>query len=270
MHTFRTAPWVLSFCLVASTLAAQSADSTTAPKTFFRRRDLVLSGVAIAGSGVVSIFDERIGRWARSPNVQGPASRHDLFENLTVINEVPLTLGAVALYGIGRISGSDVTAKIGLHATEALVLTVAASELIRGPVGRARPRVSPTDPYNFSFGAGFTDFAKRSYPSIHSAVAFATASVLTGELHERHPGAVPFVAPVLFAAAIVPGATRMYLDQHWASDVVAGAFLGTLLGTRVVTYAYSHRPSKLERALLAVTVVPDGHGGVLIAKTLGN
>ena len=130
--------------------------------------------------------------------------------------------------------------------------------------------MSPTDPYNFSFGAGFTDFAKRSYPSIHSAVAFATASVLTGELHERHPGAVPFVAPVLFAAAIVPGATRMYLDQHWASDVVAGAFLGTLLGTRVVTYAYSHRPSKLERALLAVTVVPDGHGGVLIAKTLGN
>jgi hypothetical protein len=126
MQTFRTAPWVLSFCLVTSTLAAQSTDSTAAPKTFFRRRDLVLSGVAIAGSGVVSIFDERIGRWARSPNVQGPASRHDLFENLTVINEVPLTLGAVALYGIGRISGSDVTAKVGLHATEALVLTVAA------------------------------------------------------------------------------------------------------------------------------------------------
>jgi hypothetical protein len=50
----------------------------------------------------------------------------------------------------------------------------------------------------------------------------------------------------------------------------SGAFLGTLLGTRVVAYADSHRPSKLERALLAVTIVPDGHGGVLIAKTLGN
>jgi len=270
MHTRRTTSYVLSLVFVASTLAAQANDSTVADKTFFTRRDLVLSGVAIAGSGVISMFDERIGRWARSPSVQGSDSRHDMFENLTVINEVPLTLGAVALYGIGRISGSDVTTKVGLHATEALVLTVAASELIRGPLGRARPRVSQSDPYNFSFGAGFTDFSKRSYPSIHAAVAFATASVLTGELHERHPGAVPFVAPVLFAAALVPGATRMYLDQHWASDVAAGAFLGTLLGTRVVTYAYSHRPSKIERALLAVTIMPDGHGGVLIAKTLGN
>ena len=75
---------------------------------------------------------------------------------------------------------------------------------------------------------------------------------------------------MLFAAALVPGATRMYLDQHWASDVVAGAFLGTLLGTRVVSYAYSHHPSKLDRALLAVSVVPNGHGGLMIIKTLGN
>jgi membrane-associated phospholipid phosphatase len=270
MHTIRITPFVFSFCLAASSLFGQTSDSTTSDKTFFTRRDVVLSAVAIAGSGVISIFDERIGRWTRSPDVQGSKSRHDLFENLTVINEVPLTLGAVALYGIGRISGSDVTAKVGLHATEALVLTVGMSELIRGPLGRARPRVSQTDPYNFSFGSGFTDFSKRSYPSIHSAVAFTTASVLTGELHERHPGAVPFVAPVLFAAALVPGATRMYLDQHWASDVAAGAFLGTLLGTRVVTYAYSHRPSRIERALLAVTVVPDARGGVLIAKTIGN
>src|SRR5690348_12930303 len=168
MDTIRITPFVLSFCFAASSLFGQTGDSTTADKTFFTRRDLVPSGVGIAGSGVVSIFVAAIGRWTCSPDVQGSKSRHDLFENLTVINEVPLTLGAVALYGIGRVSGSDVTAKVGLHATEALVLTVAMSELIRGPLGRARPRVSQTDPFNFSFGAGFTDFSKRSYPSIHS------------------------------------------------------------------------------------------------------
>jgi membrane-associated phospholipid phosphatase len=261
---------VLLLCFAGTALTAQANDTTSAQKTFFTRRDAVLSGVAMAGSGIVSIFDERIGRWARSPSIQGDSARHDLFKRLTVINEVPLTIGAVALYGVGRLTGSDVTAKVGLHATEALVLTVATSELIRGPLGRSRPRESPNDAYKFSFGGGFTDFGKRSYPSLHAAVAFATASVLTGELHERQPGAVPYVAPVLFAAAMIPGVTRMYLDQHWASDVAAGAFLGTLIGSRVVSYAYSHHPSKIERALLAVSVLPDAHGGVMIIKTFGN
>jgi hypothetical protein len=272
MNSIRITCSIVSLCFAGSALAAQTTDSTSGQKTFFTRRDAVLSGIAIAGSGAVSIFDERIGQWARSPHVQGSSARHDAFENLTVINEVPLTIGAVAIYGIGRLSGSDVTAKVGLHATEALALTVSMSELIRGPLGRARPRESPNDAYDFSLGGGFTDFARRSYPSIHAAAAFATASVLTGELRERHPDAVPYVAPVLYAAALVPGVTRMYLDQHWASDVVAGAFLGTLLGSRVVSYAYSHRPSKLDRALLAVSVVPDGRGGVIIAKSfaLGN
>jgi len=270
MDQTRLATFIVSLCLAASTLTAQTNDSTTADKTFFTRRDLVLTGLAVAASAGVSAFDERIGRWARSPRIQGGMSRHDLFENLTVVNEVPLTIGAVVVYGVGRLAGSDVTARVGLHATEALVLTVAASELIRAPLGRARPRVSPADAYSFSVGAGFTDFAKRSFPSLHSAVGFATAAVLTGELHERHPSAVPYVAPVLYAAALVPGVTRMYLDQHWASDVVSGAFLGTLLGSRVVSYAYSHKPSRLERALLAVTVLPDGHGGLIIAKGFAN
>jgi membrane-associated phospholipid phosphatase len=190
-------------------------------------------------------------------------------EKLTVVNEVPLTIGAVVVYGIGRIVGSDVTTEVGLHATEALVLTVAVSEMIRVPLGRSRPRESPTDQYKFSFGGGLTDFGERSYPSLHAAVAFATASVLTGELRHREPGAVPYVAPVLYAAALIPGITRMYLDQHWTSDVVAGAFLGTLLGSRVVSYAYSHRPSKLERALLAASIVPNGHGGLMIRAMVG-
>jgi membrane-associated phospholipid phosphatase len=69
----------------------------------------------------------------------------------------------------------------------------------------------------------------------------------------------------LYGAAAVPGLTRMYLDQHWASDVVAGAFIGTLLGSRVVSYAHSHRRSKLDRILLGTTVAPDGHGGAALS-----
>jgi predicted membrane protein len=87
-------------------------------------------------------------------------------------------------------------------------------------------------------------------------------------MEERHSAATPYVVPVLYAAALVPGITRLYLNEHWASDVAAGAIVGTLLGSRVVHYAHSHKQSKLDRFLLGTSVVPDGHGGMLVMKTV--
>ncbi|HEY4217901.1 MAG TPA: phosphatase PAP2 family protein [Gemmatimonadaceae bacterium] len=254
----------------APVVAQQSSDTSQVQKTFFTRRDAAWSGVALAASAGVSIFDVRISNWFQTPSVQGTSSRHDVFKSLTVVNEQPLALAAVATYGIGKLTGSATVADVGLHATEALVLTVGVSEAIRGPLGRLRPRVSQNDQYDFKFWRGFTDFAGRSYPSLHAAVGFATASVLVGEMRERHASATPYLAPVLYAAAMVPGITRLYLDEHWASDVVAGAFVGTLLGSRVVHYAHTHKRNKLDRFLLGTTLVPDGHGGVLVMKTFGN
>jgi membrane-associated phospholipid phosphatase len=204
---------------------------------------------------------------AQSPGVQGSASRQRLVKSLTVVNEQPLTLGALATYGIGRLVGSSTIADVGLHTTEALVLRVAVSEAVRGPVGRARPHISPNDPYNFTFWAGFTDFAKRSYPSLHAAVAFATASALTGEIHERDPSADRWAAPLLYTAALIPGFTRVYLDQHWASDVFSGAVVGTLLGAKVVRYAHTHKRNRLDRWLLGATVAPAADGGVMVDES---
>jgi hypothetical protein len=35
-----------------------------------------------------------------------------------------------------------------------------------------------------------------------------------------------------------------------------------------VSYAHSHRRNRLDRALLAIHVVPDGHGGTLVLAEL--
>src|SRR5215218_5291966 len=59
-------------------------------KTFFVKRDLVSSGIAVAGSAAVSAFDLRIAHWARSPGVQGDSSRRELIEDLTRANETPM------------------------------------------------------------------------------------------------------------------------------------------------------------------------------------
>ena len=240
----------------------------TSQKTFFTRGDLYKAAAILAVSGVVSVFDERIAHWTQSESVQGSDSRHNTADNLTVVNETPLTLAAVASYGVGRLIRNETVADVGLHATESLVLTVGMAEAIRGPLGRLRPRASPDDAFHFKLGTGFSNFAARSFPSIHAAVAWATATTVVGEVKFRNPDAVKYVAPPLYAAALVPGFTRMYLNQHWASDVVAGTFMGAMLGSKVVYYAHTHRRNFVDRMLLGMSALPDGHGNVRVGTAL--
>jgi len=250
----------------ASNESARSGTTWPQPvqKTFFLKRDLVTSGIAVVSSVAVSAFDLRIAHWARSEGVQGDSSRHDLVEELTRANETPMMLAALATYGVGRIGGMHTTADVGLHTLEALVLTTGVSQVVRGVLGRTRPRASLEDPFLFKPFTGFRGFETRSYPSLHTAASFAAATALVGEIRLRRPSAVKVAAPLLYTAALVPPMTRIYLDQHWMSDIVAGAFVGALLGSRVVSYAHSHRRTRLDRALLAVGAMPDGHGGVML------
>ena len=252
----------------SGTVWSSEASAPTTSKTFFVRRDLVATGIAILGTAAVSSVDLRIARWARSDGVQGDSSRRALVGDLTRVNETPLMLAALATYGVGRLAGSSTTADVGLHTLEALVLTTSVSQVVRGVIGRTRPRAALEDPFDFKPGTGFSRFETRSFPSLHTAAAFATATALVGEIRERRPGATKYAAPLLYTAALVPGVTRMYLDQHWASDVVAGAFVGALLGSRVVSYAHAHNRTRLDRALLGVSVAPDGRGGTLVGLSL--
>jgi membrane-associated phospholipid phosphatase len=238
-------------------------------KTFFTSRDVAYTGAALAGTVLVSFFDKQIARWTQQPSVQGGSSRHDVVSKLTKVNETTLTGAALLTYGVGRLAHSRTTADVALHTAESTILTSVISQIIRGPLGRARPSVSPDDQYKFQFGKGFTRFDNRAFPSLHTATAFAAASALVAEIRVRSPDAVWYAAPLLYSGAAVPGLTRMYLNQHWASDIVSGAFVGTLLGSRVVHYAHTHRRTRLDRALLGATsAVPDGSGGFLLMVTI--
>jgi PAP2 superfamily len=245
---------------------AQRAPDDTA-KTFFVKRDLLWSGVALAGTGVVSVFDERIAHWWQSPGVQGSSSRHNVVNDLTKINETTLTGAAILSYGIGRLAHANTMADVSLHTAESTILSSVISQVIRGPVGRERPSISPDDQYKFQFGKGFTHFNNRAFPSLHSATGFAAATAVSAEIHERNPNASWWVTPVAYTVAMMPGVTRMYLNQHWASDVVSGGFVGALIGNRVVHYAHTHKRTKLDRWLLGSTIIPDGRGDVLVGNS---
>ena len=231
---------------------AQRADSS-AQKTFFVPSDAVWLGAFALGSYGLSRVDPKITQYFQQPRHQDSKGMRHLAESFTRVQETTLTLGGIATYGIARLAGAKNVADIALHATEAVVAASLTSQVIRGPLGRARPDAA--DPqfenqYDFAWFKGFTSFDHRAYPSIHASSSFAAATVILMETKRRAPGATWFVAPVAVAIAAGPAYSRLYLGRHWASDILMGAFLGTFYGARIVSYSHDHADNRVDRFFL--------------------
>jgi membrane-associated phospholipid phosphatase len=232
-------------------LAAAQSDS--ADKTFFVKKDLVVAGAFVGVSAGVSVFDKRIEHFFRDTTMSQVRHGKKLANNFTHVNETTLTVGGLGVYVIGRLVGSKTLADIAFHTAESVAAASLTSQVIRGPLGRVRPideAPEGSDQYRFNAFKGFTHFENRAFPSIHSSSGFAAASALVAETHERAPGATWFVAVPAYALALTPGLSRMYLGQHWASDVVSGAILGTFYGWRIVGYSHSHPTTFVDRIFL--------------------
>ena len=274
--TLRKLSLTLLTLLVATAPAgAQRADTTAATwnaggdRRFFRPRDLGAVGAGIAASAALSLFDVRIAHWDQSPGVQGSSGRRRFVEDVTRVNETTLTVAGLAAYGVGRLTHADGLTDVAKHTTEAVVITSLISQALRGPLGRSRPYVTgDTNQYDFRAFKGFSGFDNRAWPSLHSATAMAAGFALVGEIRERRPDALPWAAPLIYAAAAMPGLSRMYLDQHWASDVLAGDVIGAVIGGRLVHYAHSAPVGAGPRWLVNATVVPGADGGMLVGLAI--
>ncbi|MEZ2445945.1 phosphatase PAP2 family protein [Chitinophaga sp. RCC_12] len=72
-----------------------------------------------------------------------------------------------------------------------------------------------------------------SFPSGHTATAFAAAEFL----RQEYKDVSPWYGVAGYLAATTTGALRMYNNKHWLSDVVAGAGIG-ILGTKAAYWMY--------------------------------
>ena len=168
------------------------------------------------------------------------------------------------MYVAGRLSKDDRLADLGLHGTEALLVGEAVGFVIKGVVGRQRPAVRPRNANSYQLFRGFgRSDAYRSFPSGHTTSAFAAAAAVTSETSRWWPGATWIVAPALYGGAALTGVSRMYNNRHWASDVLVGAGIGTFAGLKVVRYHHTHPGNRIDRWLLAGSLVPTSQGHVL-------
>lgn len=72
-----------------------------------------------------------------------------------------------------------------------------------------------------------------SFYSSHTAAAFAVASSATTVSYLRGYAGAPYVAVIGGAFGVGVGALRIAADMHWATDVLVGAGVGTLVGVSV-------------------------------------
>ncbi len=120
----------------------------------------------------------------------------------------------VALITAGWLTGKTGILRAGGRLAASVVVATAGFETIKLVSGRARPDADR--------GAwAFAPFSGNgSFPSGHSAVAFALATSLSHELHH------PVATVALYATATGTAWSRLYNARHWGSDAVLGAALG--------------------------------------------
>ncbi len=127
---------------------------------------------------------------------------------------------------------------VGFDAVGAGIGAAASAELIKVVVDRARPQAN-LGAANF----GHTSHTQSSFPSIHSALAWAVATP-----YARH-----YDAPWLYGAAALTSAARVVGRKHWLSDTVGGA----VLGYGFADYFYRRSDAQAEgRAASHVWVTP--------------
>jgi membrane-associated phospholipid phosphatase len=264
--------------LVVAVVFSADAQSTDASAPVITGRDLGLLAGATLGTAALSRLDIPVARFlgdsmfhARHPGFTSAAQR------TSMVTETVLMLTGGTVYGIARLRHDDGTADVALHTTESVASAALFIQVVRGALGRARPYVIDEigekrdgDPYDFEFLHGFTSFNYRSFPSMHAMASMAVATALSREMYERDTPHRALIAPILYAGAALPAVARMYLDEHWTSDIAMGAFLGAFAGQKVVTYSHAHPDNRIDRAFLgrrmSVGLTSSVHGLTFFAS----
>lgn len=154
---------------------------------------------------------------------------------------------------VGALSGNETSLETGEDTlTASLIASGIITPTLKLVFGRARPRANK----GANYFKPFSD-TNSSFPSGHTTEAFALASVISGHYEET------WVSCVSYSIAGLVGLARTYHDAHFASDVLAGAMIGTFVGKSVVDYNRERRPGK-------VALFPDISPGTVGLRLAGN
>jgi membrane-associated phospholipid phosphatase len=176
------------------------------------------------------LFREMIAGW-RTPGFRAAMEWGTGFGQGWVLGAIGL---AVAL--IGRRLGRLELSRAGLVAVPALIASGLLARAVKILIGRPRPGMVDQGLAHWgpSLAAGY-----NSFPSGHATSAFTLAAVLAA--------AAPSWRPALYGLAALVAFSRVAVDAHFVSDVVAGGLLGWAVGRLAMRLAARRRPTAVPR-----------------------
>jgi membrane-associated phospholipid phosphatase len=172
-------------------------------RRMFTRQNGAIAAIGFAGAAAGHAWDNRVAGTAWGDE--------ETFEPGQVAGSVLVQSGgALATYAVGRLTNSPRLARVGSAIFRAQIVSQGTVQAIKFTAGRTRPDGSNS----------------HSFPSGHSASAFATATVIQKEYGWK--AGIPAFAVAGFVAS-----SRVQMRKHYLSDVIAGATVGILAGRSV-------------------------------------
>lgn len=203
-----------------------------------KNRDWKYLGAAAVVIGGVAFADKPIQHFALQLRNENPGLRNTskYITNFGGLYEV-YTLGAFGAYGF--LFKNKKMQTTTLLATQAYITGAAVQSVLKFITGRERPYITDSTKVQASpaFHGPLYQAPRdinghklySSFPSGHTTVAFAAATVFAMEYKHR-----PWIPIFSYSIATLIGLSRMTENKHWATDVLVGAGLGYLSGRQVV------------------------------------
>lgn len=133
------------------------------------------------------------------------------------------------IYGLGSIHHDEHATETGILGGEAILDSLAVSEVMKLVSLRERPTVDNAKGRFFQTSVG-TD---SSFPSNHSIIAWSSAAVIAAEYRG------PLTQITAYGLAAGVSASRVLARQHFPSDVLVGSAVGWMIG-RYVAHRHQH------------------------------
>lgn len=222
----------------------------TAPFRATPRDWLEVGGFAALTTGAILYADKPVNKFTveQVRTNKSVVSASTYVTNFGGLYEV-YTLAALGTYGL--VFKKDKEKTTTLLATQAYITGAAVETVLKFLTSRQRPSYyDPVTGQNSRvFHGPFYHFLKKdnsafeSFPSGHTTVAFAAATVFAMEYKD-----IWFVPVIAYSAATSIGISRIVQNRHWISDVLVGSALGFLTGRQVVNNYHRYSKIQVEKA----------------------
>lgn len=221
----------------ARAVTGTSDSSRYDPTPWVTRRDAAAFGAAAVATVALAPLDRPVSSEFDEPHWKQSRPLHHLARDVAFLGgDGPFVVSA-ALYVGSTFGDAHGLRRFAMHNMEAIALASAIAGIGKGIAGRALPGVKTR--HAFEFGRGFHDGNGPfvSFPSGHTAAAFAFATTVAAEVERADSTQARRITVIAFGTAAAVGVARVIQRVHWPSDLPIAAVIGTWSGRTIQRHA---------------------------------